>query len=644
MFNNIVSKTRPHFATIAELSVRDTELMAGSVLLLCGLTWYIGHPVVAISVLLTIASSEIGLRLMFRRKWVFSSFSHTDMLTAAMVFHLVNVILYALPAVYLAGEPSFAIKLSGLIFAMGIQVYIANTWSGIPVFNFLMILPVMAMTAVVFMVMNTSAPKPSTSTEWGISVCILTLFFYSGIDTLSQQLSRQMALFTAQKDASTRLSQLEEAHRHDALTGLLNRPAFDVALSVMLQEHDAADGEIGVFLVDLDSFKPINDTYSHEAGDEVLKQTAHRLRDNVCEMGIVGRLGGDEFIVALHGLRDTREARSVAEDFSGAINEFIHWKDRTLRVSASIGIAMTGLGDASPRATVSGLCSAADQAMFAAKSATNRGPVLYQTDAFAPRMSAEDKQCLIEAITNGAITPYYQPKIHLPTGQIIGFEALARWEHPDGITRNPSDFLEQINDLGLQGDFLMTMAHQVTRDIMKMRDAGLDPGQVSLNVPEVALATHTGCQDLHRVIGQFPEVADYLTFEITEDVFIARAADAIQASIATFRALGVRISLDDFGTGFASFHHLRQLDFDELKIDTSFVAGLGHDTTSEVLVRGFLSIASGLGVSVIAEGVETDAQSRDLVNMGCLSAQGHLFSAAVPIASAMDLLADQQAA
>ena len=441
MLNKIVSKTRPHFATIAELSVRDTELMVVSVLLLCGLTWYVGHPFVAVAVLVAIASSETGLRLLFRRKWVFSSFSQTVILKAAMVFHVVNVILYALPAVFLADDPSFAIKLSGLVFVMGIQVYIANTWSGIPVFNFLMILPGMAMTALVFMVINTSDPVPSTATEWGISVCILMLFFYSGIDSLSEQLSRQMALFTAHKDASSRLSQLEEAHRHDALTGLLNRPAFDVALSVMLQEHDAADGEIAVFLVDLDSFKPINDTYSHEAGDEVLKQTARRLRGDVGEQGIVGRLGGDEFIVALHGLRDAQEARSVAAVFASAINEFIHWNDRTLRVSASIGIAMTGLGDAPPSATVSGLCSAADQAMFAAKSATNRGPILYQTNAFAPRMSAEDKQTLIEGITNGRIKPFYQSKFHLPTGQIIGFEALARWDHPDGALRTPSDFL-----------------------------------------------------------------------------------------------------------------------------------------------------------------------------------------------------------
>jgi EAL domain-containing protein (putative c-di-GMP-specific phosphodiesterase class I) len=138
-----------------------------------------------------------------------------------------------------------------------------------------------------------------------------------------------------------------------------------------------------------------------------------------------------------------------------------------------------------------------------------------------------------------------------------------------------------------------------------------------------------------------PDAARHLTFEITEDVFIARAADTIQASIASFRGLGVRISLDDFGTGFESFHHLRQLDFDELKIDTSFVAGLGHDPAAEVLVRGFLNIASGLGVSVVAEGVETDAQSRDLINMGCLTAQGFLFSHAVPAKDAYDLLKAQ---
>ena len=159
-----------------------------------------------------------------------------------------------------------------------------------------------------------------------------------------------------------------------------------------------------------------------------------------------------------------------------------------------------------------------------------------------------------------------------------------------------------------------------------------------------ALSWYTGRQDLHRILAASPTAAQHVTLEITEDVFIARAADAIQASIASFRDLGVRISLDDFGTGFASLHHLRQLDFDELKIDTSFVAGLGHDLTSEVLVRGFLNIASGIGVSVIAEGVETQAQSQELINMGCVAAQGYLFSPAVSRAQAAELFTPQKTA
>lgn len=198
--------------------------------------------------------------------------------------------------------------------------------------------------------------------------------------------------------------------------------------------------------------------------------------------------------------------------------------------------------------------------------------------------------------------------------------------------------------MGLQGRFMSSMSRQVIADIAAMLDAGVDPGQVSLNLSDVALATLPGRSEITDLLAQSPAVTEHLTFEITEDVFIGRAAETIQNSIAAFRAHGVRISLDDFGTGFASFHHLRQLEFDELKIDTTFVAGLGHDPTADVLVRGFLDIASGLGVSVVAEGVETEQQRQDLINMGCLTAQGYLFSSAVPCDRAITLLHNQDAA
>jgi diguanylate cyclase (GGDEF)-like protein len=150
-------------------------------------------------------------------------------------------------------------------------------------------------------------------THWAIAVGVLVLFIYSAIHTLRQQLQTQVALFIAQRDAATRLAQLEESQRLDALTGLLNRPAFDRALHVMLEDRPAAAGEVAVFLIDLDSFKPINDTYSHAAGDQVLIETARRLRSGAGETGIVGRLGGDEFVCAVHNLPGTDAAMEFAQ-------------------------------------------------------------------------------------------------------------------------------------------------------------------------------------------------------------------------------------------------------------------------------------------------------------------------------------------
>lgn len=641
MLNRIVAAARPQFRTVAHLTLRDVPFQIASVLLVCGLCWSVGYPWIAAGVFVAVVTGELILNQILRRRFVFRTLDTDRVILLALLLCSFNTMLYLLPALFLAKDPSLAMKIIGMMWIMGVQVYLANTWSRVPTFLCVMLLPAMMMMVIAFFLLRDSPPVPSAMTEWGIAAGFLVLFLYSSIDTLRQHLATESDLFQAQRQSEQRLAQLEEAHRLDALTGLLNRRAFDVALEVMLEDCRITSGEITVFLVDLDSFKPINDTYSHEAGDEVLIQTADRLRALIGQSGIVGRLGGDEFICALHDLSDPDEVLSYGADIAATISRPIHWNARTLKIVASVGAATTLTCSLSG---VQALCSAADQAMFAAKSSPSGGPILHETHLFAPRMTPEDKQKLVEDISDRALKPYYQPKIHLPTGNIIGFEALARWEHGENVIRQPAEFIDQINELGLQGDFMMSIAHQVVEDINKMLKRGLDPGQVSLNVSEVALATHSGRRDLRKIVADNPQAAKHLTFEITEDVFIARAADTIQASIASFRALGVRISLDDFGTGFASFHHLRQLDFDELKIDTSFVAGLGHDPTAEVLVRGFLNIASGLGVSVIAEGVETDAQARDLMNMGCVSAQGFLFSPAVEITSACKKLEDQKAA
>lgn len=638
----INAMNRRHFAQIAQLATRDVPLQLATGFFLCAICFQLGHKSIAIMVAVLTLIHEVCLIRIFKRRAPFVALSKEQAALLALVLSTLNTFLYLIPALYLAADPSLAMKITAILWVIGAQVYINNTWSGVPSFLYGMLLPAMLMMVIVFFQLPKSAPVASSLAHWSVTFAFVVIFLYSSIDTLRQHMDMQSALVDAEQTASQRLLQLEESQRLDSLTGLLNRTAFDTALHVMLQDRASGGGEIAVFLVDLDAFKPINDTYSHDAGDEVLLETARRLKAHVSDMGIVGRLGGDEFICAVQDLVDATDARDYARALTAVMARPIEWSGRKLKIAASVGIAMTGDGPPSPLATVPALCSAADQAMFASKTSANRGPVMFDSFEFAPRMTANDKQILIDGITNQTVKPFYQPKVHLPTGKIIGFEALARWDHPDLGTRYPDDFIKHINELGLQGDFMTSISTQVMHDINLMLDMGLDPGQVSLNVPEVALATHTGSQDLQTIIADNPDAARHLTLEITEDVFIARAADTIQASIAAFRDLGVRISLDDFGTGFASFHHLRQLDFDELKIDTSFVAGLGHDPTSDVLVRGFLDIASGLGVSVIAEGVETDAQSIELINMGCIIAQGYLFSAAVPLTRAMDLLRDTE--
>ena len=643
MLKLIIQKNRPHYATIATLATRDIPLQVVTIYLMSAICFHLGHAKIAIVTALWATLAETSIILMCKIKKPFDRLSKDQRQLTLLFLSATNAFLYTLPAVYFASDPSIAVKITAVLWVMGVQVYITNTWSRVPIFVFSMLLPVLLLMVVVFLKLPATAPVTSSLTHWGITIAVVIIVTYSSIETLRLHMTTEAALFEAERIATARLAKMTESQRLDTLTGLLNRPAFDVALQVMLDDRTHTGGEVAVLLVDLDSFKPINDTYSHEAGDKVLTETAKRLQTHIGDIGIVGRLGGDEFICAVQ-VDDGLDIMALAETLSKQIALPVLWNERMLKVSASIGICATGTSSQAPLATVPVLCSAADQAMFAAKSSPNRVPVQYEAHLFAPRMTADDKQALVDSISNETVRPYYQPKVHLQTGQIIGFEALARWDHPHDGTRPPSEFLYQINDLGLQGDFMISIATQVFRDVEAMLDRGLNPGQISLNVPEVALATHSGRQDLLRIIAARPAVAKHITFEITEDVFIARAADTIQASITSFRDLGVRISLDDFGTGFASFHHLRQLDFDELKIDTSFVSGLGHDATTEVLVRGFLDIASGLGVSVIAEGVETEAQCQQLINMGCLVAQGYLYSAALPISDATELLTKQQAA
>ena len=587
--------------------------------------------VLAVVILLTeVLSHYLGRRLPERDddlnlKWM----------CAVWTNNIVSTVLYLLPAVILAGENSAALLLAGFLWLCGCIVHMANTFAYLPFYNWSMIVVGFAMSCAVFITGSQTPYESGSWLDWLIGSLTMMVFLANTLETLEKQKDTREALKAAQQESTTRLRKLEHMARHDPLTGLLTRRAFDETVEAMLRYRHRRPA---VFLIDLDGFKPINDTYTHEAGDRVLSALGERLGALAGERGIAARFGGDEFAMAFRHIASESDARALGLEIARVASGPVHYLGRALQVGASVGIAQaTGRDD-----SVASLCAGADQAMYRAKGDGGGQAVVYDPAVFRPRASLEDRSTLAEALGRGEIRPHYQPKIDMQTGVVVGFEALARWRQENRRLLMPAEFLPQIAELNLHEELLTQMASAVLRDLGTLLSSGLDPGRVAINVPEMSLATQSGRHDLSALLDHVPEARTPVTFEITEDVFIARAGDVIQASITHFRERGVRISLDDFGTGFASFQHLRQLDFDELKIDSSFVAGLGKDPTADVIVGGFLSIATGLGVTAIAEGVETEEQERELMRMGCRFAQGFRYGRAVPFEAMRAILEPEE--
>lgn len=528
-------------------------------------------------------------------------------------------------AVILSHSDSLPFILAGYLWIFGIFVHVSNNFGLLPFYNWSQM--TLSFGGIFWMLWNLSenSVHGAGRDEWLITAALMVVYAFNTFATMTRQKDTHQALERAREEANARLMELERLSRHDPLTGLMNRRAFDETVTSMMRQHANRLG-VTAFLIDLDGFKPINDSYSHNAGDAVLSAIAHKLQALADKDGTVARLGGDEFAVVKTAITSTHDAQCFARDLIVAVTEPIPYEQKKLQVGASIGIARQGKGITN----LATLMSGADQAMFLAKQDADRHIMIYDRLAFPVRPTLEDRKILINAMHNSQIVPYYQPKVSLDTGRIVGFEALSRWEHPSRGLLSPAEFLPQINELGLQGEFTIHTAEHVLRDLQKIAAEGLDPGQVSINVSEVTLATVSGHNDLQAIIDIYPHLRRHLTFEITEDIFIARSSEIIQRSISSFRKAGVRISLDDFGTGFASFQHLKELEFDELKLDTGFVRDLGVDPATHVLVEGLLTIGQGLGVQVIAEGVETTEQGDMLRAMGCRTAQGYHYGMAAP--------------
>jgi len=417
-----------------------------------------------------------------------------------------------------------------------------------------------------------------------------------------------------------KLSELLKFSAHnDALTGLLNRQGFDYYL-----EELHLDENYVYAIIDLNMFKPINDTFGHAAGDAVLKEVGKRLKDVLCDNHICIRNGGDEFSVLVKGDGTREFSKKLGAVLVSIFNEPLHFNDRDIKINAAIGIAQYN----DRFSDIDRMLTAADSAMYLMKKSAGTNFKVYNDNIVVKVSDPSQGREIALAIENKEIKPWLQPKYNMITQELIGFEALARWEKSPTEIISPHKFLMNIADHGLQMDFTMLILKSTLEQMKEWKAKGLNFGKISVNISEETLASESGNNEIIKILRQYPDICQYMIFEITENVFLSRISDAVNRAISKIIAEGVEISMDDFGTGYASFRHLNEFIFHEIKIDKSFVHGIGKDKSSEIILSGFMYIAKGLGARVIAEGIETQEQQDFLISIGCEFAQGFYYGKA----------------
>jgi diguanylate cyclase (GGDEF)-like protein len=405
----------------------------------------------------------------------------------------------------------------------------------------------------------------------------------------------------------------------DELTGLGNRRALLRELKATCGPHA---GRAALLLCDLDGFKEFNDTLGHEAGDELLREAAERIARAVGNGGRVARLGGDEFAVLAPGA-DAAEALVLAEVLRRELSAPLPVAGIEVRVEASVGVALAPLHTSHAQ----GLLRRADVAMYEAKGART-GVELYH-----PERDLHSRERLVlagelrTAVDAGELEVHFQPKIDIATGRAVGAEALVRWPHPSRGLLYPDAFLAAAEQAGLMRQLTLVVLDRALAACGRWTAAGRELG-VAVNLSASNLLDASLPHEVAALLGRHGVAARQLTLEVTEGTILANPRRSGEV-LAAVRALGVTVSLDDFGTGHSSLTHVKRLPVDELKIDRSFVADLAGDPTDRAIVASIVRLAHSLGLRVTAEGVEDEAALGVLRSEGCDLAQGWLFSRAL---------------
>jgi diguanylate cyclase (GGDEF)-like protein len=431
---------------------------------------------------------------------------------------------------------------------------------------------------------------------------------------------------------------------HDSLTGIPNRALFLDRLGVAIARAQRTGTPVGVLFCDLDGFQTVNDSLGHQTGDALLVLVAERLRGCLRPTGTLARLGGAEFAVLLEELREPEDSARAAQRILDALEEPFELKGREIYITASIGLAV---GDSDGDM----LLRDANLAMYRAKSLGKGRYAAYEPQmhtAVVERLELEVD--LRRAIEHGELMLAYQPIYRLRTNQIMGLEALVRWDHPTRGLVQPDSFVplaeESGHILALGRWVLRTAAHQAA--LWRARYPGLGPLGIGVNISASQL--HEGLvEEVEDVLSASQLDPEALTLEITESVLMDDSADAIKR-LEQLKQLGVQLAIDDFGKGYSSLTYLHSFPIDNLKVDRSFVAAITGDDPEPPVLRAILDLADIFDLTPVAEGIERQDQTAHLLEIGCELGQGNLLSPALTAGEAdaflmrEDLLGDRRRA
>jgi len=454
-----------------------------------------------------------------------------------------------------------------------------------------------------------------------------------------------MTLFTSTLDARMQSSlkvanvQLqtvnEELHRRaflDPLTGLPNRLLFEDRLMHALRRSERAEEriternaeKIAVLFIDLDGFKPVNDSLGHAAGDQLLKETAARLRSVARDSDTVARIGGDEFVLLMEDIASLADGVSLARRLLESIARPLEIAGRQVQISGSVGIVVyPDHGDKDK------LVAHADAAMYAAKRAGGNTYALFESHMDAGALEQLSLQNdLRQAVGLGQLRLYYQPKIDGKLGKIRGVEALVRWNHPERGLLNPDMFIPIAERFGLIGSVGNWVINEACRQMQAWANDGVRM-RVAINLSVHQLREEDLVERIGQALARHHVDPSQLLCEITETVAMGDIK-ATQHAFDGLARIGVFLSIDDFGTGYSSLSYLRQLPARQLKIDRSFVGDIEASSDARAIVSAVVHLAHDLSLRVVAEGVETEGQRDILLSVGCDELQGFLFARPMP--------------